>query len=73
MERVDKQVVNYSHGSVANIGDMWYPVSNDGCYVDYGFQDCPILTDLGGNKYIMFRGRIRYIGEILKAGKEATV
>jgi hypothetical protein len=69
---VDKQVVNYSQGILANIGDMWYPVSNDRAYIDYGFQDNSILTDLGGNQYIMFRDRIRYIAEILTARKEVT-
>jgi hypothetical protein len=55
------ETANYSNGDTVKIGEMHYPLSNNGKMVDYGSQDNEVLTDFGGNEYISFRGRVRYI------------
>lgn len=49
---------------------MTYPLSNDGRYIDYGFDDLALQVDAGQNKYVMFSGRIRYIAEVVMKREE---
>lgn len=69
---MNKYAVNYSNGNWVVIGTMTYPLSNDGKYVDYGFDDLALQVDAGQNKYIMFSGRIRYIAEVVMKGEEVV-